>query len=96
MPRETSEANEVDRIVTRLLVILLTCWHDTGFGHIQVKSERIKRGQIVVTIMGSTHYRYVINNEDLQNWFMDEENSNYATSESKISTQLNNHHQTTE
>jgi hypothetical protein len=46
--------------------------------------------------MGSTHYRYVINNEDLQNWFMDEENSNYATSESKISTQLNNHHQTTE
>ncbi|MEH2136061.1 hypothetical protein [Nostoc sp.] len=96
MPRETSEANEVDRIVTRLLVILLTCWHETGFGHIEVKSERIKRGQIVVTIMGSTHYRYVINNEDLQNWLMDEKKSNYATSEFQILTQLNKYHQTTE
>lgn len=105
MPRETSEANEVDRIVTRLLVILLTCWHETGFGHIQVKSERIKGGQIAVTIMGSTHYRYVINNEDLQNcinnedlqnWLMEEKKSNYATSEYQISTQLNKHHQTTE
>ncbi|MEH2074876.1 MAG: hypothetical protein V7K57_10865 [Nostoc sp.] len=96
MPRETSEANEVDRIVTRLLVILLTCWHETGFGHIEIKSERIKRGQIVVTIMGSTHYRYVINNEDLQNWLMDEKKSNYATSEYKISIQLNKYQQTTE
>lgn len=96
MPRETSEANEVDRIMTRLRVILLTCWHETGFGHIEVKSERIKRGQIVVTIMGSTHYRYVINNEDLQNWLMDEKKSDYATSESQISIQLNKHHQTTE
>ncbi|AVH66906.1 MULTISPECIES: hypothetical protein [unclassified Nostoc] len=96
MPRETSEANEVDRIVTRLLVILLTCWHETGFGHIEVKSERIKRGQIVVTIMGSTHYRYVINNEDLQNWLMDEKKSNYATSEFQILTQLNKYQQKTE
>ncbi|MBN4003712.1 hypothetical protein [Nostoc sp. LPT] len=96
MPRETSEANEVDRIVTRLLVILLTCWHETGFGHIEVKSERIKRGQIVVTIMGSTHYRYVINNEDLQNWLMEENKSDYATSESQILTQLNKYQQKTE
>ncbi|MCL6750249.1 hypothetical protein KBT16_04345 [Nostoc sp. CCCryo 231-06] len=96
MPRETSEANEVDRIVTQLLVILLTCWHETGFGHIEVKSERIKRGQIVVTIMGSTHYRYVINNEDLQNWLMDEKKSDYATSEAQILTQLNKYQQTTE
>ncbi|MEH1795120.1 MULTISPECIES: hypothetical protein [unclassified Nostoc] len=96
MPRETSEANEVDRIVTRLLVILLTCWHETGFGHIEIKSERIKRGQIVVTIMGSTHYRYVINNEDLQKWLMDEKKSNYSTSEFQILTQLNKYQQTTE
>ncbi|BAY19978.1 hypothetical protein NIES21_58480 (plasmid) [Anabaenopsis circularis NIES-21] len=96
MPRETSEANEVDRILTRLLVILITCWHETGFGHVEVKSERIKRGQIAVTIMGSTHYRYVINNDDLQNWLMNEKKLNQTESEYQISTQLNNHHQTIE
>lgn len=96
MPRETSEANEVDRIVTRLLVILVTCWHETGFGHIEVKSERIKHGQIAVTIMGSTHYRYVINNDDLQNWLMNQKKSNHAESEYQISIKLNNHHQTIE
>ncbi|BAY13559.1 hypothetical protein [Calothrix sp. NIES-2098] len=91
MPGETSQANEVDKIVTRLLVILLSCWHDTGYGHIEIKSERIKRDLIAVTIMGSTHYRFVISKEDLQNWWREEEESSHGTTEYEIFTQLNNH-----
>lgn len=94
MPGETSDANEVDKIVTRLLVILLNCWHETGFGHIEIKSERIKRDRIAVTIMGSTHYRYVISKEDLQNWWTGEEELSHATIEYENSTQLNNHYKT--
>ncbi|MDZ7960586.1 MAG: hypothetical protein RMY34_22340 [Aulosira sp. DedQUE10] len=94
MPGETSQANEVDRMVTRLLVILLSCWHETGFGHIEIKSERIKRDLIAVTIMGSTHYRYVISKEDLQNWWIEEEEPSHSTTEYEISRQSNNHYKT--
>jgi 6-phosphofructokinase len=94
MPGETSDANEVDKIVTRLLVILLDCWRETGFGHIEIKSERIKRDRIAVTIMGSTHYRFVISKEELQNWWIGEENLSHATIEYENSTQLNNHYKT--
>ncbi len=92
MPGETSEANEVDRIVTRLREILLKCWHETGFGHIEIKSERIKRDRIAVTIMGSTHYRYVISQEELQKWWIEEQKSSHSKIEYEISTQLNNHY----
>ncbi len=96
MPGETSEANEVDRIVTQLLAILLDCWHETGFGHIEIKSERIKRDRIAVTIMGSTYYRYVISKEDLQNWWKEKEELSHSTTQYEISEQFNNCHYTTE
>ncbi|MBD2209784.1 hypothetical protein H6G27_07830 [Nostoc linckia FACHB-104] len=94
MPGETSQANEVDKMVTRLLVILLSCWHETGFGHIEIKSERIKRDLIAVTIMGSTHYRYVISKEDLESWWVEEEEASHSTTEYEISKQLNNYSKT--
>jgi hypothetical protein len=94
MPGETSQANEVDKMVTRLLVILLSCWHETGFGHVEIKSERIKRDLIAVTIMGSTHYRFVISKEDLRNWWIEEDEASHDTTEYEISKQLNNRYTT--
>ncbi|EHC08719.1 hypothetical protein [Fischerella thermalis] len=69
MPKESNELNEVDKLLVQLLVILIGSWQETGFGRIEIQSEKIKHDRIAVTILGSTHYRYVISDEDLKKWW---------------------------
>lgn len=45
---------------------LLPCWSTTGFGQITIESERIEGGKIRVIIKGSTHYRFVITEQEIQ------------------------------
>jgi len=48
--------------------LLLQTWQETGFGHLEVDSERINNDKIRVIIRGSTHYRYVIRENDVNQW----------------------------
>ena len=60
--------NEIDNLVHRLSEILAHSWQETGFGRIEIRSERVKHNRIAVTILGYTHYRYVFSDEDVQKW----------------------------
>ena len=48
--------------------ILLQTWKETGFGHLEIDSERIRQDKIQVIIRGSTHYRYVVSDEEVGKW----------------------------
>ena len=60
--------NEIDNLVDCLLGIMTHSWQETGFGRIEIQSERVKHNRIAVTILGYTHYRYVFSDEDVQKW----------------------------
>ena len=61
--------NEIDSLVYHLSKILAHSWKETGFGRIEIRSERIKHNRIAVTILGYTHYRYIFSDEDVQEWW---------------------------
>ncbi|WP_293270426.1 hypothetical protein [Microcoleus sp. PH2017_02_FOX_O_A] len=49
--------------------ILSETWEKTGFGEVTIESEREKKNLIrVTTVKGSTHYRYFITDEDVEEW----------------------------
>lgn len=60
--------SSVDELFQSLEKILFQTWQETGFGHVEIDSERINQNKIRVIIRGSTHYRFVISNEDLEKW----------------------------
>ncbi|WP_256678183.1 hypothetical protein [Fischerella major] len=47
MPKESNELNEVDKLLVQLLVILIGSWQETGFGRIEIQSEKIKHDRSV-------------------------------------------------
>ncbi|MFW6296366.1 MAG: hypothetical protein ACOC04_04165 [Halothece sp.] len=51
--------------------ILLETWKETGFGHIEIESERISKDKIRVILRGSTHYRFVITQDEVEQWTSD-------------------------
>ncbi|AFZ11544.1 hypothetical protein Cri9333_0599 [Crinalium epipsammum PCC 9333] len=55
----------IDEVFTRIKNTLLHTWSETGFGQISIESERIKANKIRVIVRGSTHYCYVISDEDV-------------------------------
>ena len=61
-----SSTPNIDELLQRLETILLQAWSETGFGHIEVSSERFKEDKIRVILQGSTHYRYVITNQEVE------------------------------
>ncbi|MEQ9482493.1 hypothetical protein [Coleofasciculus sp. F4-SAH-05] len=61
-----STTPNIDELLQRLETILLQAWSETGFGHIEVSSERFKEDKIRVVLQGSTHYRYVITNQEVE------------------------------
>ncbi len=61
-----SSTPNIDEFLQRLEIILLQTWSETGFGHIEVSSERFKEDKIRVILQGSTHYRYVITNQEVE------------------------------
>lgn len=55
----------IDDFFQCLEKILLDAWSETGFGHLEIDSERFRDDKIRVVIRGSTSYRYVISDEEV-------------------------------
>lgn len=62
----TENRNRIDELLGRLETLLLSCWNETGFGKVTIESERIPDDKIRVFIKGSTHYRFVISDQEVQ------------------------------
>ena len=56
----------INELFEQVKTILLQTWTETGFGHIEIDSERIKQDKVAVTLKGSTFYRYVIRQTDIE------------------------------
>ena len=65
--RESRE-NPINRVFDKIEDILSETWEKTGFGEVTIESEREKKNLIRVTVKGSTHYRYFITDEDVEEW----------------------------
>jgi hypothetical protein len=56
----------INQLLDQVRHILLQTWTETGFGHIEIDSERIRQDKVAVTLKGSTFYRYVIRQTDIE------------------------------
>ena len=56
----------INELFEQVKTILLQTWTETGFGHIEIDSERIRQDKVAVTLKGSTYYRYVIRQTDIE------------------------------
>lgn len=57
---------EVQKVIAQIEALLLQTWSDTGFGQLEIESERINGQKIRVILRHGTHYRYVLTEEDVQ------------------------------
>ncbi len=62
--RETS----VSSLFAKIENLLIQAWQETGHGSLTIESEKISPKKIKVIIRGSTHYRYVIGPEGINEW----------------------------
>ena len=65
-PTPSDSATQIDQLLNQVRKILLETWSETGFGHLEIDSERIKQNKVAVILKGSTFYRYVIHQEDVE------------------------------
>ena len=65
MSPPNSPTPNIDEFFKRFEEILLDAWSETGFGHLEIDSERASHDKIRVVIRGSTSYRYVISDEEV-------------------------------
>ena len=63
-----SRENPINQVFDKIEDILSETWEQTGFGEVTIESEREKKNLIRVTVKGSTHYRYLITDEDVEEW----------------------------
>ncbi|MCC3423598.1 MAG: hypothetical protein JGK12_06605 [Microcoleus sp. PH2017_01_SCD_O_A] len=64
-----SRDNPINLVFDKIEDILSETWEKTGFGEVTIESEREKKNLIrVTTVKGSTHYRYFITDEDVEEW----------------------------
>ena len=56
----------IDDFFQRFEKIMVQAWSETGFGHLEVDSERFKEDKIRVIIRGSTSYCYVLTDEEVK------------------------------
>lgn len=68
MSPDASTLTAIDQFFERCQATLLQSWKETGFGHIEIDSERISPSKIRVILRGSTHYRYVFTDADVAEW----------------------------
>lgn len=61
MSREPdSTETSISSLLTKIESLLMQTWQETGHGCLTIESEKISPKKIKVIIRGSTHYRYVI------------------------------------
>lgn len=68
MSPDTSTLTTIDELFNRLKDYLLQTWKETDFSHLEITSERIKSDKIQVIFRGSTDSRYVISDNDVEQW----------------------------
>ncbi len=66
MSPDQDPTQPINDLLDQVRTILLQTWTETGFGHIEIDSERIKQDKVAVTLKGSTFYRYVIRQTDIE------------------------------
>lgn len=62
----TSDSNKpvtISALFSHIEEILLRTWCETGHGQLTIESQRIRQDKIRVTLRGSTHYVYFINDD---------------------------------
>ena len=60
--------NPINQVFDKIEDILSETWEETGFGEVTIESEREKKNLIRVVVKGSTHYRFLITDEDVREW----------------------------
>lgn len=60
--------SEIPDVFYRIAHILSETWTETGFGHLEIESERIKPDKIRVIVKGSTYYRFVLSDQEIKTW----------------------------
>ncbi|NJK99426.1 MAG: hypothetical protein HC910_02250 [Spirulinaceae cyanobacterium SM2_1_0] len=59
---------EVDRLFQQLRTLLLQTWQETGYGKLEIESERTNQNRIRVVLKAGTYYAYVLREEDVKDW----------------------------
>lgn len=57
----------IDRILARIESLLLETWQETGFGYLEIESDR-EKGKIIVLVKAGTYYRYTLTDEEVSRW----------------------------
>ncbi|MDB9510921.1 hypothetical protein PN499_06985 [Kamptonema animale CS-326] len=65
---ETPPPNTPEEIFSHMERLLIETWRDTGYGHLEIDTERLNSKKIQVFVRGSTHYRYIICDRDVNKW----------------------------
>ncbi|WP_293131128.1 hypothetical protein [Microcoleus sp. bin38.metabat.b11b12b14.051] len=63
-----STETSVSSLFSKIESLLMQAWQETGHGCLTIESEKISAKKIKVIIRGSTHYRYVISDEGINEW----------------------------
>jgi len=71
---------KVSAITSRIITLLMSSWTETGYGQLVVDSQRGRRGKIQVIIRGTTHYVYVITDEEVAQVNQDDYELQHSTS----------------
>ncbi len=58
----------INKMLRRIESTLLQAWKETGFGHLEINLERNKQNKIAVTLKCSTSYRYVISDDEVDDF----------------------------
>ncbi len=66
LPHSTPDS--INELFDRIATILLETWKETGFGYLGIETERTKQNKIGVIVKGSTHYRFVFTDEEIEKW----------------------------
>ncbi|HBE19258.1 MAG TPA: hypothetical protein DEG17_23975 [Cyanobacteria bacterium UBA11149] len=65
MSPPNSPTPNIDEFFKRFEDIMVDAWRETGFGHLEIDTERASNDKIRVIIRGSTSYRYIISDDEV-------------------------------
>jgi hypothetical protein len=60
-----STETSISSLFAKIESLLVQTWQETGYGSLTIESEKISHKKIQVIIRGSTHYRYIISPEGI-------------------------------
>lgn len=55
----------IEELINQIKAKLYEIWRTTGYGHLEIDSERISKSKIRVILRSGTHIRFVVSDEDL-------------------------------